>query len=90
MLDGDEGGERGGAEIWVQSEGLVGIDVEALEVDDFLAEKYASVGGGGGGKGGKRMAVEREGGGWSFGWFRGLRYEKEGLSWEMGPCGHRR
>lgn len=63
-LDGDEGGEWGGAEVWVQSEGLLGVDVEVLEVYDFLAEDEACVGGGK-----RRFEEGSEGGGWGFGGF---------------------
>lgn len=44
-LDGLDGRERGGPEIGVQTEGLVGVDVEVvLEVQDFLPETEAGVG----------------------------------------------
>lgn len=48
VLDREERGEWRGAEIRVQLECLVGIDIKLLEVDDFLAEKEAGVGAGGG------------------------------------------
>lgn len=41
MLDGEEGREWGGAEIWVELESFVGIDVEVFKVEDFLAEEEA-------------------------------------------------
>ena len=63
-LDGDEGGEWGGAEVWVQLEGLVGVDIEALEVYDFLAEEEACVG-----VGKRRFGEGSEGGAWGFGGF---------------------
>lgn len=56
-LDGAEGGERGGAEVRVVAEGLPGVDVEALQVEELLPEEKAGVrGGSGSGSGG--------GGGW--------------------------
>lgn len=60
-LDGAEGGERGRAEVGVVAEGLLGVDVEALQVEELLAEQKAGVPGGsgrGGGGGGGGWEVE--------------------------------
>lgn len=43
VLDGEEGGEWSGTEIWVELESFAGIDVEVFEVEDFLAEEEAGV-----------------------------------------------
>lgn len=41
VFEGNEGGERSGAEIRVLIKGFVRVDVEGLKVDEFLAEENA-------------------------------------------------
>ena len=43
LFDGSEGGERGGSEVRVYSESLLGVHVEFLEVEDFFPENEAAV-----------------------------------------------
>lgn len=43
VLDGIEGGERSGTEIWVLREGFVGINFETCEVLELLMEEETRV-----------------------------------------------